>query len=211
MKYYLSSYKFGNEVEKLKQMLAQGAKIGHINNAKDWTTASSEIKAQHLKEEIAFLDSLGFKNEHLDLKNYFGKEQELRIKLEELDGIWICGGMVFSLRQAMRISGFDNIFPDLQKRKDFFWGGYSAGVVILCDSLKYFELVDMPNDFPFKEIKEQIYEGLGLFKYGIFPHYNSNHHESELIAKEVWRAIENRWLFKVMKDGEVIIMEDEEQ
>jgi dipeptidase E len=32
MKYYLSSYKFGNEVEKLKQILPKGAKIGHIKN-----------------------------------------------------------------------------------------------------------------------------------------------------------------------------------
>lgn len=209
MIYYLSSYKYGNEVEKLITMLKQGAKIGHINNAKDWTTASPEIRANILKEEMSFFESLGFQNEHLDLKNYFGKEEELRKKLKELDGIWICGGMVFTLRQAMRISGFDNMFPELQKRKDFFWGGYSAGVVILCDSLKYFELVDVPNDFPYIEIKEPIYEGLGLFNYGIYPHYDSNHHESELIEQEVKRAIENRWLFKVMKDGEVIIMEDD--
>jgi len=208
MKYYLSSYKFGNEVEKLKTMLPIGAKIGHINNAKDWTTASPEIRARHLREEIEFLDNLGFQNEHLDLKDYFSNEQKLRKKLDELDGIWVCGGMVNTLRQAMKISSFDNIFPDLQKRKNFFWGGYSAGVVILCDSLKYFNLVDMPNDFPYKEIKEHIYDGLGLFNYGIFPHYDSDHHESEIIGKEVQRAIENRWLFKVMRDGEVIIMED---
>lgn len=208
MKYYLSSYKFGNEVEKLKQMLPKGAKIGHINNAKDWTTASPEIRARILKEEIEFMDSLGFQNEHLDLKKYFGKEQELRNKLDKLDGIWICGGMVNPLMQAMIISGFNNIFPDLQKRKDFLWGGYSAGVVVLCDSLKYYDLVDMPNDFPYEQISEPIYEGLGLFNYGILPHYDSDHHESELIGKEVQRAIENRWLFKVMRDGEVIIMED---
>lgn len=208
MKYYLSSYKFGNEVEKLKQMLPKGAKIGHINNAKDSTSLSPEIRARILNEEIVFLDNLEFENEHVDLKNYFGKEQELREKLNKLDGIWVAGGNTFVLRQAMRLSGFDNIFKDLQKQKDFFWGGYSAGVVILCDSLKYFEMVDIPNDYPYEQISEPIYEGLGLFNYGILPHYDSNHHESELIDKEVQRAIENRWLFKVMKDGEVIIMED---
>ena len=73
MKYYLSSYKFGNEVEKLKEMLPQGAKIGHINNSKDWTTASPEIRAKYLKEEMEFLDHLGFKNEHLDLTHIAAK------------------------------------------------------------------------------------------------------------------------------------------
>lgn len=66
----------------------------------------------------------------------------------------------------------------------------------------------MPNDFPYEGNKENIWDGLGLFDYGILPHYDSNHHESEEIGKEVQRCIENRWLFKVMKDGEVIIIED---
>jgi dipeptidase E len=209
MKYYLSSFKFGNEVEKLKQMLPQGAKIGHINNSKDWTTASPVKRAKYLKEEMEFLDNLGFHNEHLDLKNYFGKENELREKLANLDGIWVAGGHTFILRQAMMLSGFDNIYFDtLKNRKDFFWGGYSAGICILCDSLKYIQNVDMPNDFPYEGNKENIWEGLGLFNYGILPHYDSDHHESEEIGKEVQRCIENRWLFKVMRDGEVIIIED---
>jgi len=39
MKYYLSSYKFGNEVEKLKTMLPAGSRIGHINNDLDFPDA----------------------------------------------------------------------------------------------------------------------------------------------------------------------------
>lgn len=124
MKYYLSSYKFGNEVEKLKQMLPQGAKIGHINNSKDWTTASQEIREKYLKEEIEFLENLGFKNEHLDLKNYFGKEVELREKLKELDGVWLTGGHTFVLRQAMKLSGFDNIYSRHSKKQKKFLLGW---------------------------------------------------------------------------------------
>jgi len=207
MKYYLSSYKFGKKVEELKGMLSQGAKIGHINNSRDWRSANPEIRENHLKNEMSFLDSLGFRNEHLDLKNYFGKENELRVKLTKLDGVWVSGGNTFVLRQAFRLSGFDNIYQnDLKHKKDFFWGGYSAGVCVLCDSLKYISNVDDPNDFPYREITETIWDGLGLFNYGILPHYDSGHHESEAIGKEVQRCIENRWLFKVMKDGEVIIM-----
>ncbi|WP_405207190.1 Type 1 glutamine amidotransferase-like domain-containing protein [Aquimarina sp. LLG6339-5] len=207
MKYYLSSYKFGDKVEKLKNTLPQGAKIGHINNSKDWTTASAEIRNNHLKEEMEFMDNLGFISEHLDLKNYFGKENKLRNKIASLDGIWVCGGNTFVLRQAMKLSGFDNIFKELQKRDDFFYGGYSAGVCVLSDSLKYIQFVDNPNDFPYKEITEIIWDGLNLFNYGILPHYDSEHPESEEIEREVKRCIENKWLFKTMKDGEVIIIE----
>jgi dipeptidase E len=207
MKYYLSSYKFGNKVEKLKNILPKGAKIGHINNSKDWTTANPDIRNNHLKEEMEFMDSLGFNSEHLDLKKYFGKENKLRDKIASLDGIWVCGGNTFVLRQAMKLSGFDNIFKELQKRENFFYGGYSAGVCILSDSLKYIQFVDNPNDFPYKDITETIWEGLNLFSYGILPHYDSEHPESEEIEREVKRCIDNKWLFKTLRDGEVITIE----
>ena len=207
MKYYLSSYKFGDKVEKLKNILPQGAKIGHINNSRDWTTGSPEIRNNHLKEEMEFLDNLGFISEHLDLKNYFGNENKLRDKIASLDGIWVCGGNAFVLRQAMKLSGFDNIFKELQNRDDFFYGGYSAGICILSDSLKYIQFVDNPNNFPYKDITETIWEGLNLFNFGILPHYNSEHPESEEIGREVKRCINNKWLFKTLRDGEVIIIE----
>ncbi|MEC3906070.1 Type 1 glutamine amidotransferase-like domain-containing protein [Tamlana sp. 2201CG12-4] len=207
MTYYLSSYKFGDKVEALKNILFQGAKIGHINNSQDWTTANPEIRDNHLKEEMEFMDNLGCISEHLDLKDYFGKENKLRNKIASLDGIWVCGGNTFVLRQAMKLSGFDNIFIELQKRDDFFYGGYSAGVCILSDSLKYIQCVDNPNDFPYKEITETIWEGLNVFNYGILPHYDSEHPESEDIEREVKRCINNKWLFKTLRDGEVIIIE----
>lgn len=207
MKYYLSSYKFGIDFLRIKELLPQGAKIGHINNSRDWIGANIERKNIDLQEEITFLENLGFQCEHLDLKDYFGKTLNLKQKLNELDGVWICGGNTFVLRQAMRLSGFDELFKDLQQRKNFFWGGYSAGICILCDSLKYIDQVDDASNFPYKEIKEPIYEGLNVFHYALLPHYRSDHFESKLIEKEVERCIKNKWLFKVLKDGDVIILE----
>lgn len=207
MKYYLSSYKFGDKVEKLKTLLPPGANIGHINNSKDWITTSPEIRNNQLKEEMEFLDNLGYNNEHLDLKNYFGKEDKLRDKIASLDGIWVCGGNAFVLRQAMKLSGFDNIFKELKNRENFFYGGYSAGVCILADSLKYIQFVDNPNHFPYNDITETIWEGLNLFNFGILPHYDSEHPESEEIGREVERCINNKWLFKTLRDGEVLIIE----
>ncbi len=209
MKFYLSSYKFGNEVEKLKTMLPTTSKIGHINNSCDWTDANPEIRAKNQREEIEQLNQLGFIAEPLDLKDYFGKRDELKIKLSQLNGLWVSGGNTFVLRQAMKLSGFDKLFGELKLRKDFLYGGYSAGICVLCDSLKYIQNVDNPNDFPYKDSKEIIWDGLNVFSYGFLPHYDSDHFESEAISKEVQVCIDNKWLFKALRDGEVIIIEGE--
>lgn len=207
MKFYLSSYKFGNDYTKLNNILKKGAKIGYINNSRDWLGVDEENKQVELIEEITFLNNLGFNCEHLDLKQYFGEEDALKRKLEKLDGIWVCGGNTFVLRLAMRLSGFDNIFKQLRNKKDFFWGGYSAGVCILSDSLKYIDQVDDPDNFPYKEMDTALYDGLGVFDFGILPHYKSKHRESKMIDREIKRCIENKWLFKALKDGEVLILE----
>lgn len=207
MKFYLSSYKFGNNTQKLQTMLPKGSRFGHINNAKDFTGHDPVRKANHQNEEISILQSLGFEAEALDLTAYFGRQTALREKLLQLEALWVSGGNTFILRQAMSLSGFDELFEELKHNKDFLYAGYSAGMCVLCDSLKYIEMVDNPNDFPYPESTTAIWDGLGVFNFGLLPHYNSNHYESEAIGKEVQRCIDNKWLFKALKDGEVIIIE----
>ena len=211
MKFYLSSYKFGNEVEKLKRMLPGGSKIGHINNSRDFTWADPVIRENYQREEIGVLNSFGFSAEPLDLKIYFNKADLLSGKIRGLDGLWVSGGNTFVLRQAMKLSGFDTIFKELMQRKDFLYAGYSAGICILCDSLKYIQNVDDPNDFPYPENKETIWEGLGVFNYGLLPHYDSDHFESAAVGNEVQACIDNKWLFKALRDGEVIIIDEDEE
>ncbi len=189
-------------------MIPAGSKVAHINNSRDWTDADPVRRAEHQNAELEELHNLGFVAEPLDLKDYFGKRDKLQAKLQQLDGIWISGGNTFVLRQAMKLSGFDQLFEGLQARKGFLYGGYSAGICILCDSLKYIEYVDNPNNFPYSGSSETIWDGLNLFPYGILPHYDSDHFESEAIGKEVQRCIDNKWLFKTLRDGEVIIIED---
>ena len=89
MKFYLSSYKFGNETDKLKTMLPAGRRSGHINNSRDWTSADLVIRAKYQREEIEQLNQSGFIAEALDLKNYCGKKAELREKLLQLNGVGV--------------------------------------------------------------------------------------------------------------------------
>ena len=209
MKYYLSSYKFGNEVEKFETMLPAGSRIGHINNSRDFSWANAKIREKYQNDEVAQLNNFGFVAEPLDLKEYFGKKDLLRKKLTDLNGFWVSGGNTFVLRQAMKLSGFDNLFGELRIRRGFLYAGYSAGICILCDSLKYIQNADDPYDFPYNENKETIWDGLGVFNYGLLPHYDSDHFESEAIGKDLKACIDNKWLFKALRDGEVIIIEEE--
>lgn len=192
-------------------MLAQGSKIGHINNVRDWTTADPVIRQQHQQKEIDHLNQWGFTGSALNLQHYFNKTTELKSALQNLDGLWVSGGNAFVLRQAMFLSGFDTLFPALQQRKGFLYGGYSAAICVLCDSLKYIQHVDDPTNLPYPGIAEAIWTGLGVFNYGLLPHYHSPHYESEAIGNEVQHCIENKWLFKALRDGEVILLNEQQK
>ncbi len=208
MKFYLSSYKIGNEGKKLKQLVPKEKRhIGYIPNALDFSTVDYERKKNHIKSDISALRDLGLNVELLDLKIYFGKQNELKKKISKLGGVFVSGGNTFVLRQAMKLSGFDKIFKQLIKRKDFLYAGYSAGICVLAPSLKALQIVDDPKDKPYHQIKRTIWKGLGYLDYIILPHYKSNHPESADIDKEVEYCKKNEISFKTLRDGEVIIIE----
>jgi dipeptidase E len=189
-------------------MIPANRTIGHINNARDFTAADVERKQRAQAEEIDQLNALGFIAEALDLKDYFFKENALRDKLATLGGVWVSGGNTFVLRQAMRLSGFDVIIKERSQDKNFLYAGYSAGICILSKSMYSLHIVDEPYDYPYPQIKETIWDGLGFFDYGFLPHYDSDHPESEDIGKTVQYCIDNKILFKALRDGDVIVIKD---
>jgi len=206
VKYYLSSYKFGNQLDQFTSLLPAAAQIGHIHNARDFTAANVEQRAFSQQEEIARLQQLGFGAEALDLKDYFYRQAALRDKLNSLHGVWVSGN-TFVLRQAMHISGFDSVIHELAQRDDFLYAGYSAGICVLSKSLQYLHLVDDPTDFPYPNCSQPLWQGLGLLDYALLPHYDSDHPESEAIGRTVTYCIEQKLLFKALRDGEVLVMD----
>lgn len=208
MKFYLSSYKLGNEVDKLQKMLCKETNMfGYIPNALDYSEASSARVREHMQADISSLTELGIHVQLLDLRDFFGKENALRNKLKSLDGVWVSGGNVFVLRQAMRLSGFDTILREILVRKDFVYGGYSAAGCVLSPSLDAYQLVDNANDTPYAESKDIIWDGLGLIDFAFLPHFDSDHPESKDIAKEVVYCTKHKIPFKAIRDGEVLILE----
>ncbi len=204
MKFYLSSAGFGKEVARLKALLPAASRIGHIVNAQDRSGVVAAAPGAFQAGEIEALNRMGFTAEALDLRMFFGKTEALNERLSRLDGLWVSGGNTFVLRTAMKLSGFDALFPELRKRSGFLYGGSSAGVCVLCDSLKYIQHVDDPYFFPYGAGEAVSWEGLHVFDHGILPHYRS----SRAIRKAVQTCIDNKWLFTVLKDGEVIVLDE---
>ncbi len=207
MRFYLSSYKLGNKKEELVRLMGKNRKIGYIPNAGDYTKTDTKKQNKTNKNNIDELKKLGFKVEIFDLKEYFGKTDKLKKKIDTLGGVFVRGGNTFVLRQAMKLSGFDRIFKELLKRDDFVYAGYSAGVCVLAPDFKALKIVDDSSQLPYPGIKRQIWKGLGYFDYIILPHYKSDHPESADIDKEVKNCKKNNIPFKTLRDGEVIIIE----
>lgn len=207
MKLYLSSFLLGDKPNELVRLMAGNKKIAYIPNACDYTQVNLEKKQARETADMNNLKALGLEVEYLDLKKYFHKTDELRKKLRECNGVFVRWGNTFILRQAMRLSWFDLVFEELKERDDFVYAGYSAGICVLAPDFKALQTVDDPSDKPYPELQETIWEGLGYLDHIILPHYDSDHPESEDIAKEVEYCKANNIAYKTLRDGEVIIIE----
>ncbi len=205
MKFYLSSYKLGNQTEKLKMFVPHG-RIGYVPNAGDYSTSDPQRSVRRTEENIELLSKIGLYPEVVDLREYFYRKEDLKKKLEEIGSVFVCGGNVFVLRQAMKLSGFDEILMEFQSKDCFLYAGYSAAGCVLSPNLKGYEIVD-PVDTPYSEMREVIWDGLGFIDYMFLPHWNSDHPESADIEKELEYCRKNNLPYRVLRDGEVIIIE----
>jgi dipeptidase E len=99
MRLYLSSFDLGSRPDELVT-LARGAKrAAVVVNALD---NRAEGRARWLKAQTEKLAALGFAVTELDLRDYFGRSDELEKRLIDIDMVWINGGNAFILRRAMR-------------------------------------------------------------------------------------------------------------
>lgn len=208
MKLYLSSYRFGDEPQKLADLVGENKRIAIIPNALD-IYPDSERKETNLQRERDGLVQIGLQPEILDLKKYFGRPEEFESKMREYGGVWVLGGNTFVLRRAYKESGMDTWLQEHKGDKEFVYGGYSAGVCVLSPELKGLEIVDQPNAIPDGYKSEVIWQGVGLIDFAFAPHYMSNHPESEMVTKEVEYMVKNGIEYKALHDGEAIIMNTE--
>ncbi|MEM7170516.1 MAG: Type 1 glutamine amidotransferase-like domain-containing protein [Pseudomonadota bacterium] len=207
MKMYLSSYELGHDADRLRTMVSVNNNLGYIFNALDFTSADPDRRARRVERNLKEMREIGFECFDLDLRTYFHREDDLRALVRTLGAIWVCGGNVFVLRQAFKLSGFDKILLELNQDADFLYGGYSAGVCVLGPTLKAYQIVDDPTDRPYEGLDEVIWDGVGLLDFVFLPHFQSDHPESEAIDMELAYCKARGLPYQTTRDGEVIIFE----
>lgn len=206
MKMYLSSYRLGNNPEKLAELVGENKRVAVIPNALDFSN-EVERRNEGVQREIDDLNSLGLQAEEVDLRKYFSKPNELEQKLVEFGMVWVRGGNVFVLRRAFNESGMDKWVIKQNNNKEFVYAGYSAGVCILSPSLRGLELVDDPIVIGEGYPRETIWDGLGLIDFAFAPHFESpGHPETVAVGREVEHYKKAGIKFRALHDGEVIIM-----
>jgi len=208
MKYYLSSFRTGNETDKLVKMTHEtNKKVAFFTNAMDYMD-DLETRAIIEGHDKGDLTSLGLEVNHIDLRDYFGKEKELRAIVEPCDVIWCVGGNSFVLLQAMRATGLDKIMYERHESQEkYVYGGFSAGASILGPTLKGIHLTDEPDVKPYGHETEVRWDGLGLTDFVVVPHYRSELFKDLDTEEAIQMLINNKTLFKAIEDGEVIIIE----
>jgi dipeptidase E len=202
VKLYLSSFEFGDAVDRLRAM-ADGRRIGFVPNALDHVAAEPRAASNRLR--LGELRALGIEADTLDLTEFFGAEARLAETLAGFDGLWVRGGSAFVLRKAMRLSGLDILLRSVPG--DFLYAGYSAGVCVLGPNLRGLEGVDPPDAIPYDD-DDVVWEGLGILEYLVLPHFESDHPESALIGEAVRRCRREGIPHRTLRDGEVLVFDD---
>jgi dipeptidase E len=207
MRLYLSSFRLGNQPRRLVDLAKADNRAAVVLNACDFL--SDEERQTRVQQELAALQALGFRATELDLRHYFAnrdRERELGALLATHGLVWVRGGNSFVLRRATHASGFDGVIRTLLERDAIVYGGFSAAIAVLTPSLHGVELVDDPYSIPVGYDPAVVWEGLGVLPYAVAPHYKSEHPKSAAMDAVVQYYVDNRVPFRVLRDGEVIVV-----
>ena len=203
MHLYLSSYRIGNEPEKLTDLFGENKRTAVIGNARDQLIGyEREIRMQQEHDDLR---ALGLQTEEVDLRDFFSAPQMLPQQLERFACIWMRGGNTFLLRRALAQSGGDLFLQSLRDDPDFICAGYSAGACVMSPTLQGINLADDPDFSAPPYNPEVIWEGLNFVPYWIVPHYQSDHFESEMMEAVVEFYRRENLPFKTLRDGEALV------
>jgi dipeptidase E len=206
LRLYLSSFNVGNRPERLAE-LARGAKRAAIVvNALDHR---ENARAEWLENQRSKLSALGFDVVELDLRQYFGREHQLRLALDEIDVVWINGGNAFILRRAMKQSAFDVLITERLGRDTIVYAGFSAATVIVSHDLRGLDAVSNPSEVPAGYDSEIVWDGLRFLPYALVVHFKSDHPESAAVEDEVAHYEKNGVPYRTLRDGEALVVDGE--
>jgi dipeptidase E len=111
MRLYLSSFRMGDHPEHLLSMLGSKRRAAIVANSMD------VYERRGLDTEFPALAGLGIEAQEFDLRDYFDAQDRIAEDLSCFDLVWVRGGNVFALRQAMAKSGADTALIELAERR----------------------------------------------------------------------------------------------
>ncbi|MCR5832886.1 MAG: Type 1 glutamine amidotransferase-like domain-containing protein [Candidatus Saccharibacteria bacterium] len=209
MRLFLTSHDFGDYQNELLSLMGSGRKALIITNARDYYP--DEKRASDVSSKLAVMMQAGIEAKELDLRAYFGKQDELAAFIDSYrpDLIFAIGGNVFLLAAACHLSGFDKIVRNDLKQDKYVYGGNSAGAMLAADTLKYYGHDHlMPEAVPEIYGVDPIYSGLGLIDQYIIAHADiPDHAEATKLYKE---RIEKAGLKALLLNQRAAVVVDED-
>jgi dipeptidase E len=210
MRLFLSSQDLGHHAELAHTMCAPGMRVAFIINAMDYVDPAIRLEKVDRKRQL--FEDAGFHFDEVDLRDYFGKPEQLEVRLQDFDFAWCSGGNTFILRRAMRASGFDDILLKRLQEDSIMYGGSSAGSCVAAPSLHGIERGDRPDpdtvpaDYPDSSI---IWDGLNLVPFMMVPHCDQEWFSSE--ADATVQALQaTNTPHELLNDGEVVIVDGDD-
>ena len=204
MRLYLSSFKLGNQPDRLVSLIGSGKAVAVIMNALDNFAGD---RAHWLAGQADALAGLGFAAAELDLRHYFDRPGELASALQRVDAVWISGGNAFLLRSAMRRSGFDEAIRMLLAAHKIVYAGFSAAVCCAGPTLRGVELLDDPQAVGKTYGTAVVWEGLELIDRNIVVHYKSEHRDAPGADKQVQYCRDHDIAYTPIRDGEAFVVD----
>lgn len=207
MKLYLSSQKFGSNIEKLISLCGENKNVVIVANGLD--DKSDTYRKERVQTEIENLRLLGFTAEELDLRDFFSKPNALKNYLDGKSMVWIRGGSAFILNRAMIESGFNTVGVEMVRNSRLVYAGYSAALIVATTNLSGTELVDDATVIPSRYSKvTNPFIGLGLIDFYLIPHIDSKEEWARKIPLCVKTLREGGATIVTLKDGEVFVKDD---
>ncbi|MFI2781268.1 Type 1 glutamine amidotransferase-like domain-containing protein [Streptomyces sp. ALB3] len=210
MRMYLSSFRTGERPDQMLALLTDPAATGEvavIANAVDALPAGERRAA--VEQEADELAGLGLRPVEIDLRAYFGAPAARTADaLSRFPLVWVRGGNVFVLRQALARSGADTALAGLVSRDALVYAGYSAGACVLAPGLHGLEDCDDPDAVRTAYGDEARWDGLALLPYVVVPHVDSpGHPETDILGIVADRYRAAGTAHRTLRDGQAIVID----
>lgn len=206
---YLSSFRMGRCPSRLRDLTRGGHQAAVIANAMDGQP--DDQRQAGVAREVAELEQLGFRPDHLDLRDHFERD-DIGDRLDRYDLLWLRGGNVFMLRYALRRSRADDAISDRLRADSVCYGGYSAGPCVLSGPLAGFAEVDDPAVVIGAYGEPAPEHGLDILQWVFVPHVESpGHPETEACERVAASYADAGVAVRTFRDGEVLVVDGEDE